>query len=196
MSAPRLLVTGFLPFGEHGVNPAASIAEAAHGQVFHGLEIVGVTVPVRWDEAFPAIEEAVRDVAPQALLMFGVANRPTFCFEVVARNTNGPKADASGRLPPAPEVVPGAPRQLTARLPFSRLSAGDAPVTYSDDAGDYLCNHVLFRALWSLPRLGVRGFVHVPPLPGSGLSCAMAWERLRAGGLALVTSLASTLRRG
>lgn len=200
MGARTLLVTGFAPFGPHARNPSELIARAVDGSSVDGVEVVGRTLPVVWDAAFPALLAAVTEVRPSALLMLGVAQRPTLCFEVVARNVQGPREDTAGRLPDAGEVVPGGPARLTGRLPWSRLATGPLPAVYSSDAGDYLCNHLLYRALHDLPTLGVRGFVHVPPLLAAGENTGeptpfgQPWPALEAAGRALVTSLAEALQ--
>jgi pyroglutamyl-peptidase len=197
-----LLVTGFAPFGPHARNPSELIALAVDGSSVGDIGVVGRALPVVWDAAFPALLAAVSEVRPAALLMLGVAQRPTLCFEVVARNVQGPREDTAGRLPERAEVVPGGPRRLTGRLPWSRLETGPLPAVYSGDAGDYLCNHLLYRALHDLPTLGVRGFVHVPPLLGEGegegtdapAPFGQPWPVLEAAGRALVNSLAEALQ--
>lgn len=193
MRPPTLLVTGFSGFGEHTLNPAAELAALVDGTRVHGVAVRGVVVPVTWAGAFPAIRAAVDATRPAALLMLGVAGRPAFNYEVVAHNRQGAKPDADGHLPPGNEVVAGGPARLASRLPWSLLSTGTAPVVYSNDAGDYLCNHVFYRALSELDRIALRGFVHLPPLPESGLSCAMPWASLAEAGQTLITSLAAVL---
>lgn len=200
MRATTLLVTGFAPFGPHARNPSGLIALAVDGLTPGGVAVVGRTLPVVWDAAFPVLAAAVAEVRPAALLMLGVAQRPTLCFEVLARNAQGPREDTAGRLPERPEVVPGGPARLAGRLPWSRLNTGPLSALYSSDAGDYLCNHLLYRALHDLPASMVRGFVHVPPLspddpdPGDATPFGQPWSLLEAAGRALVVSLAEALQ--
>ncbi|MCA9560387.1 MAG: hypothetical protein KC583_17680 [Myxococcales bacterium] len=82
--------------------------------------------------------------------------------ERVARNRCAPRADHLGCGPATDAVVPSGPPTLPTRLPWADLI--DADVGVSDDAGDYLCNLVFYRALHdlALPRVG---FVHVPAAP-------------------------------
>ena len=169
------------------------LAEAADGLDLDGVRITGVVVPVTWGGAFDALRAAVHRTRPTALLMLGVADRPAFNFERVAQNRQGFRPDTEGALPAGHEVVPGGPAQLEARLPWSSLSTGSARAVCSRDAGDYLCNHLLYRALHGLDALEHCGFVHVPPLDSSGLASAMPWETLSAAGRSLIASLAATL---
>lgn len=193
MASRTLLVSGFTAFGPHEDNPAARIAAAVDGLRLPGVVVAGVTLPVVWRDAFPTLQRAVEACAPAALLMLGVADRPDVCFEVLARNVQGARVDASGALPEGAVVDAAGPGLLPGRLPWSRLSAAPLPVRYSNDAGDYLCNHLLYRAMASLPHVPVRGFVHIPPLPETGLATARPWSTLQAAGLCLVRSLAAAL---
>jgi pyroglutamyl-peptidase len=196
MAGRVVLVTGFTAFAEHADNPAALIARDVDGAVFGDTRVVGRTLPVTWDGAFDALEAAVEFAAPAALLMLGVAARPGMWFETLGRNHQGDREDAAGRRPSRPEVEPGGPPARLARLPWSRLSGGPLTVTYSQDAGDYLCNHLLYRSLGAFEHVPLRGFVHVPPLPGSGAPHAEPPERLLAAGRALVARLARVLAPG
>ena len=191
--ALRLLVTGFGAFGEHAENPSGLMARAVSGRVYHGVEVVAVEVPVTWSGAFAAIAAAVVAHSPEALLMLGVADRPTLCFETLGRNAQGSRADVLGHMPSGTRIDEASPDTLASTLPFARLRTGPLPVSDSSDAGDYLCNHVLFRALAELATPGPRGFVHVPPLPSSGSVHAVALETLLAAGEALVESLCAAL---
>lgn len=193
MSGPTLLVTGFTAFAEHTDNPAARLAQDLDGAVFDGVTVVGRTLPVTWDGAFDTLAAAVACARPRALLMFGVAARPGIWFETLGRNFQGDRADTMGCRPARAEIEPGGPPVRLARLPWTRLSGGPLPVRYSRDAGDYLCNHVLYRALGAFDRVPLRGFVHIPPLPDSGAPFAEPNERLLAAGRALAGSLARVL---
>ncbi|MCK6570231.1 hypothetical protein L6V77_03880 [Myxococcota bacterium] len=193
MSRPTLLVTGFTAFAEHADNPAARLAQDLDGAVFDGVTVVGRTLPVTWDGAFDTLAAAVEFARPGALLMFGVAARPGLWFETLGRNVQGDRADARGCRPARAEIEPGGPPARLSRLPWSRLSGGPLPTQYSHDAGDYLCNHVLYRALGAFDRVPLRGFVHIPPLPDSGAPFAEPPERLLAAGRALAGSLARAI---
>ncbi len=69
-------------------------------------------------------------------------------------------------------ILPAGPEALSSTLPVDRLalrlSENGLPAVVTEDAGDYLCNHALYRSLLreresARPR-GV-GFLHVPSLP-------------------------------
>lgn len=180
--APLLLITGFGPFPGISDNPSGHFAAAVDGLVIEGVRIVGRVIPVRWRDAWAHIEAHLAAHAPDALLMLGVAaERTRVEVELVGRNINRSAVDAAGELPAAAEVVPGGPADLPTRLPWRALTS--AEVGTSSDAGAYLCNHVLYRALAVDPaRLPCCGFVHLPAAPteATGRLVAALARRLRA----------------
>lgn len=163
--APLLLVTGFGPFPGITDNPSGRFAEAIDGHTIEGVRIAGRVIPVRWRDAWAHIEHHIDALRPDALLMFGVASeRAGVEVELIGRNHNRPALDAVGELPEAAEIVPGGPPDLATRLPWPALTGPG--IGTSTDAGAYLCNHVLYRALHLGPeRLPLCGFVHLPAGP-------------------------------
>jgi len=73
-------------------------------------------------------------------------------------------------------VVAGGPDSLVPSLPVGLIAEAlddqHIPVTTSDDAGTYLCNHVMYHLLhygqFESSRPLAAGFVHVPPAPYEG----------------------------
>lgn len=164
-AAPLLLVTGFGPFPGIADNPSGRFAEAIDGRLVEGVRVAGRVIPVRWRDAWIHIERHLTALRPDGLLMLGVASeRDRVEVELIGRNHNRPAIDAAGELPPAPHIVPGGPSELESRLPWTALLG--AGIGTSTDAGAYLCNHVLYRALHLGPeRLPFCGFVHLPAAP-------------------------------
>jgi pyroglutamyl-peptidase len=155
-----LLVTGFLAFGRFATNPSALLA-ASLGRRYELLTVSYAAV-----DAFLDRVECDRTVG--RLLMLGVCGdaRATR-IERFGRNHVAPPADVTGEVRGPGPIDPVGPPQLAETL-FgdgieSSLGHLAPQVTWSDDAGSYLCNYALFRALRRLPHLRV-GFVHVPPI--------------------------------
>jgi len=152
----NVFVTGFGPFLGNGDNPSASLAESC-GLPFRVLPVT-----------FHAVEEFLAS-APEfdALLMLGLASgeqNPRLRLEMMARNVIGATPDAEGVVGGPGPIAPFAPRQLGATLFRSpALVAECEHWRPSVDAGSYLCNYSLFRALQTWPGQAV-GFVHVPPV--------------------------------
>jgi pyroglutamyl-peptidase len=158
----RTLVTGFLPFGNFHVNPSALLAQSC-GRPFELLEVSFAAVDAFLDRLALAPDTFDR------LLMLGLrGNGSTIDLERLARNHVGPAPDVRGVIRGPAPIDPAAPDTLSTTL-FNRAFAAAPPaVSFSTDAGCYLCNYLYFRALQRLPDKQV-DFVHVPPLNVSPL---------------------------
>ncbi len=162
----NVFVTGFGPFLGNDDNPSAALAESC-GLPFRVLPVT-----------FRAVEEFLAS-APEfhALLMLGLASgeqNPRLRLEMVARNVIGATPDAEGVVGGPGPITPFAPRQLGATLfRTPELVAESAYWRPSVDAGSYLCNYSLFRALQTWPSRAV-GFVHVPPVGAMPLEAQRA----------------------
>src|SRR4051794_37135764 len=98
---PTLLLTGFEPFGEHGVNPSWLVAEALDGYRPPGARVVAARLPVNWLAALPALEPLLAQ-RPAWVMLLGLAGRATTIrVEMQAVNVAGPRLDNAGALPPA-----------------------------------------------------------------------------------------------
>ena len=165
-----ILVTGFGGFPGSPRNPTERIAAALRREVPRlarlGIELHCAVLPVRYDGLQARLDELARARRPDAWLLLGVAGRRRqLCIERVARNRANPlRPDAARRCPPQ-RLVERAPGRLASTLPCRRLlavlRAAGLPVRLSHDAGDYLCNAALYRAL-SASLAPEIGFLHVP----------------------------------
>ena len=149
-----LLVTGFTAFGVFAMNPSALLASSC-GRRFELIE-------VSYAAADAFLDRIRGDDTFDRLLMLGVsAQRRRLEIERCARNEIDAAPDVRGEARGPGPIEPAGPPTLATNL-FTGFSA--PPECFSDDAGCYLCNYVLYRALRLLaPRVRV-GFVHVPPL--------------------------------
>ena len=148
----RTLVTGFLPFGRHAANPSALLAESS-GRPFEVLDVSYAAVDAFVDRLHRSQGSFDR------LLMLGLrGGGSSIELERVARNLVGPEPDVRGEIRGPAPVDPAGPDFIIATL----FDTVPAPAAASDDAGCYLCNYLLYRALRRLPDKRV-GFVHVPP---------------------------------
>lgn len=176
--APRILVTGFNAFPGAPVNPTealiATLRADAPALALHGdVELAVLDVDYRGLTARLA-EIGVRH-APDVAIHFGLsAAADGFVLERTGRNVVGRlQADNSGYIPPAACVVEGRSATVAGTLPYAAVAAAlgrlALPWRYSDDAGDYLCNYLLYTACdGACPgfRPSMAGFVHVPPAGG------------------------------
>lgn len=178
----KLLVTGFGIFPPVKRNITADIAKAVKGNHF-GVNIVSGELKVSWKEAGPALLKLIKDHQPDALLSLGIKQGNQIYAERFAHNENGYDEDGYGKSSPQRKVVEKGSRQLSATLPLnhliheinlgqgSRVSPLPAynnkaeplmSVTSSMDAGDYLCNLVMYQGLHATAKnCKYRGFFHL-----------------------------------
>ena len=169
MTAP-ILLTGFQPFGEHAVNPTALLMERLAGSpgVVTGL------LPVEYDVCVAAFAALVEQSRPRAALCFGLAARTDYIqIERVAWNRDeSEEPDNAGVVRADLPILPDGPTAYGAGLPIPllmrELAMAGLPVTFSDFAGGFVCNHLFYRARHLIETGGLdlpMGFIHMPPLP-------------------------------
>ncbi|MCW5757478.1 MAG: hypothetical protein KIT54_09600 [Phycisphaeraceae bacterium] len=172
MASPRVLVTGFEPFGGGDDNPSWRVAMALADNPPPGVELASAILPVTWAGAWPALREALDVSSPDVVLLLGQSGkRPMVTVERFALNFGqGRIADNDGVAREPGPLVEGGPLALAATLDVDACVAAMAgvgvPASASHDAGAFLCNAVLYHALHGAPPGRRAGFVHLPMLPG------------------------------
>jgi len=190
---PRILVTGFSVFPGAPVNPTEKMIEAlrqdaawlaAQGPI--RLEVL----PVEYGGIPGWLERLGAEFAPDIAVHFGLsAKAEGFTLERLARNEIAAgRPDNAGRLLQSTRIVDGG-QDVATSLPVDAihkaLTANKLPVSWSDDAGGYLCNYLFYHSCGKIPAgfaPAMAGFIHVPPLAGKNAPPnAMALQDLVAG---------------
>jgi pyroglutamyl-peptidase len=208
--AGTILLTGFGPFPGAPLNPTGplvqTLARRTHPRDTRRIAHVFATSYQAVDDELP---ELIARVRPSALVMFGLARRcRSIRIETRARNVLAATLpDASGWLPEADVIAPGAMESRPLPAPTARflaaVRAAGLRATLSRDAGSYLCNYLCWRAIEAAehpdgPRLAA--FVHVPEAKDSvqsndrlkGLRAPRTLDDLVAAGEAIVAAAHST----
>jgi pyroglutamyl-peptidase len=170
---PRLLLTGFEPFGGEPINPSWEAVRALEGERIGGHQVVVRRLPVSFAGARSALEAAIDALQPRLVLAVGQAGgRARLSLERVAINLIDARIpDNEGCQPIDAAVVEGAACAHFATVPVkamrAAIEAAGVPAELSHSAGCYVCNAVFFLLMQQLAdRPGVRGgFLHVPWLP-------------------------------
>ena len=172
MNTPRILLTGFEPFGGDPVNPSLLIARALDGEVVAGARVEAVELPCVFHRALSALDEALARTRPVLAVALGLAaGREGLSIERVAINVDDARIpDNAGAQPVDEPIAPGGPAAWFSTLPIkamaAELSAAGVPASVSQTAGTFVCNHVFYGLQQRLVGTGVRsGFIHVPLLP-------------------------------
>ena len=188
MAAPRILLTGFEPFGGDDINPSWLVAQALHGQQVAGATVHALQLPCVFGQALTVLQAALTQQRPQLVLALGLAaGRAEMSVERVAINVDDARiADNRGASPIDQPVVPGGPAAYFSSLPIKAMvqamQAAGVPAAVSQTAGTFVCNHVFYGLMHLLRRRrGVRGgFMHVPLLPAQAADLRLPGLELQA----------------
>lgn len=183
-STEYILITGFEPFGDYDINPSECIVETLDGSYIAGYEIIGIVLPVDFEDAVECILESIDDQKPCLVLSLGLDERTTTIdVEKVAVNL---KRYARNELP-----LWFLPRFLSRGDPLFQwspvnaqnikeaLTTDEIPAKLSLSAGTYVCNAVFYHSLLYCQENNLHtttGFLHVPLLDTQspdGLSLSM-----------------------
>ncbi|MEZ6186127.1 MAG: pyroglutamyl-peptidase I [Planctomycetota bacterium] len=165
-----ILLTGFGPFGEHSTNPSQDAVQALAGESYEGFRIRSLVLPVQFERARAALEEALSAEPVAAVISCGIyaALQGPVRLELSARNRlDYTIPDVDGNLLQDRQIEPRGPALVYGTLPVAgikqRLDRAGIACSLSEDAGGYLCNAVYY---WLACRLGEErtpvGFLHLP----------------------------------
>jgi pyroglutamyl-peptidase len=201
--AGRLLLTGFEPFGAWDVNPSWEVARRLDDESIGGVRVEGRRLPVSWEGIWQALKGYIDEVNPDAILMLGLAGRRDYiAVESQGLNTCKEIADNEGKQASSPSIDEQGEEALSSTLPVEEIVKGieelGLPVRVSDDAGGYLCNFALYKAVaWakeSRPGLPV-GFIHLPNLRGVAQEGGLSLEDMGSAVTAAIMAIAESLQR-
>ncbi len=171
MTAQKLLITGFDPFGGECINPAWEAVQRLPDVVGH-WRLTKLQVPTVFGSAGQTVLAAAESLRPDAILAVGQAGgRAAVTPELVAINLRyGRIADNAGAAPQDEPVLPGGPAAWFSTLPVREMAAAIAaaglPGQVSYSAGAFVCNDLLYTLLQRYAGTDTRcGFIHVPFLP-------------------------------
>jgi len=164
----RILLTGFEAFGDHPSNPTLTALAAFGNQQIAGAQIVTQALPVDAARMPGVLEEVLRRLRPQAVLLTGLAaGRVQLSLERAALNVLDFRIpDNAGVSFQDAELFPGGSDAYLSTLPLRAVlgawQAAGLPGYISDTAGLYLCNQAMYLARHQLGPSVPCGFLHVP----------------------------------
>lgn len=193
------IVTGFGPYLEEAENPSGAIAQAIHGTEKDGVRIHGLVLPVSAGAVRALLEEEVRRLRPDVLIVTGVTRgRAAVAAERVAINVmDFPIPDVDGRAFIDEAIVDGGPAAYFSTLPIKAIAKAwrdrDIPAYVSNTAGTYLCNQTFYLACHLASSRPMRaGLVHIPlssahaaasPMPVPSLALETMYEAVLTAAL-------------
>ena len=166
----KILVTGFDPFGGEKVNPALEAVKSLPSEI-HGAEIHWVEIPTVFYKAAEVLETTIARYQPDAVLCIGQAGgRASLTPERVAINQDDARIpDNQGNQPIDTPIRLDGQAAYFSTLPIKAMVQAikeeGLPATVSNTAGTFVCNHLMYQALYltdkKFPDMRA-GFMHIP----------------------------------
>ena len=166
----KILVTGFDPFGGEKVNPALEAVKSLPSEI-HGAEVHWVAIPTVFYQSAEVLEAEINRYHPDAVLCIGQAGgRASLTPERVAINHDDARIpDNQGNQPIDTPIRLDGQAAYFSTLPIKAMVQAikeeGLPATVSNTAGTFVCNHLMYQALYladkKFPNMRA-GFMHIP----------------------------------
>ena len=166
----KILVTGFDPFGGEKVNPALEAVKSLPS-VIHGAEILWVEIPTVFYQSAEVLEAEIVRYQPDVVLCIGQAGgRASLTPERVAINQDDARIpDNQGNQPIDTPIRLDGEAAYFSTLPIKAMVQAikevGLPATVSNTAGTFVCNHLMYQALYLADKKFSHmraGFMHIP----------------------------------
>ncbi|AQS52705.1 Pyrrolidone-carboxylate peptidase [Jeotgalibaca dankookensis] len=169
----KILVAAFDSFGGEKINPALEAVKLLADEIA-GAEIVKLEIPTVFHKSAETLREKALEVKPDMILCVGQAGgRFAITPERVAINQDDARIPDNEDNQPIDVSIQedGAPAYF-ATLPIKamveKIKAAGVPAAVSNSAGTFVCNHIMYQALYlaekELDNIQA-GFIHVPFIP-------------------------------
>lgn len=166
----KILVTGFDPFGGEKVNPALEAVKLLPSEI-HGAEVRWAEIPTVFHKSSEVLEAEIKRYQPDVVLCIGQAGgRASLTPERVAINQDDARIpDNEGNQPIDTSIRTDGAAAYFSQLPIKAMVQAikeeGLPATISNTAGTFVCNHLMYQALYladkKFPNMRA-GFIHIP----------------------------------
>ena len=170
-----ILITGFEAFGEVKLNPSEILArEFSQLKELRGKLLYIAVLPTVFEKACEAVTALLDRHRPDLALSIGVAPGPAIRLERLALNwRESDRPDNAGVTDNGSDLETGAPAAYWSAFKnrgdlLEALHDEGIPAAFSNTAGSYVCNAVMFSALHHIAICDMPtsyAFVHIPRLP-------------------------------
>lgn len=168
----KILVTGFDPFGGEKVNPALEAVKLLPKEI-HGAEVYWAEIPTVFYQSAEVLEAEIVRYQPDVVLCIGQAGgRASLTPERVAINKDDARIpDNQGNQPIDKPIRLDGEVAYFSTLPIKAMVQAikeeGLPATVSNTAGTFVCNHLMYQALYLANKKFFHmraGFMHIPYL--------------------------------
>ncbi|MBJ7897570.1 pyroglutamyl-peptidase I [Bacillus atrophaeus] len=171
---PKVLFTGFDPFGGETVNPAWEAVKQLNGEDAEHAVIVSEQVPTVFKKSLKILRQAIHKHQPDIVICVGQAGgRMQITPERVAINLDDARIpDNEGNQPIDEPISENGPAAYWTGLPIKRIvehmKENGVPAAVSHTAGTFVCNHLFYGLMDEINKNAPRikgGFIHIPYIP-------------------------------
>ena len=166
----RVLITGFDKFGGESINPS-SLCVNSLPDVIDNIEIKKITLPTVFKDSSRVLEENIDLFSPNIVICVGQAGgRSKITPERIAINIDDARIpDNIGNSPIDETIRKDGENAYFSTLPIKaivdELNKNNIPSAISNTAGTFVCNHIMYEALYitskNYPNIKA-GFIHIP----------------------------------
>ena len=169
---PRILLTGFEPFGRYSINSSWELV-AVLPDTIDNFESIKLRLPVEFNAVSNLIPKILSDHQPDIILSFGQSTSDAIRIERVAINIDDARTpDNLGYCPIDETIHADGKNAYFSTLPIKSMKAAaeqvGLPIVISNSAGTYVCNHTFYNWLYWCEKLKLNtkvGFIHLPRMP-------------------------------
>ena len=166
----KVLITGFDKFGGESINPS-SLCVNSLPDVIDNIEIKKITLPTVVKDSSQVLEENIDSFSPNIVICVGQAGgRSKITPERIAINIDDARIpDNTGNSPIDEAIRKDGENAYFSTLPIKaivdELNKNNIPSAISNTAGTFVCNHIMYEALYlsskKYPNIKA-GFIHIP----------------------------------
>ena len=166
----RVLITGFDKFGGESINPSSLCVNSLPDNI-DNIEIKKITLPTIFKDSSHVLEENIASFSPNIVICVGQAGgRSKITPERIAINIDDARIpDNIGNSPIDETIRKDGENAYFSTLPIKsivdELNKNSIPSAISNTAGTFVCNHVMYEALYitSKKYQNIKaGFIHIP----------------------------------
>ena len=166
----KVLITGFDKFGGESINPS-NLCVNSLSDVIDNIEIKKITLPTVFKDSSRVLEENIKSFSPSIVICVGQAGgRSKITPERIAINIDDARIpDNIGNSPIDETIRKDGENAYFSTLPIKaivdELNKNNIPSAISNTAGTFVCNHIMYEALYitskNYPNIKA-GFIHIP----------------------------------
>lgn len=169
----KVLITGFDPFNGETINPAFEAIKLLPN-VISNANIIKLEIPTVFQKSMDFIEKSIGKHNPDIIISVGQAGgRSSISIERVAINIEDTKIkDNEGNMPIDKKIKEDGENAYFSNLPIKlmveNMINNGIPADISNDAGTFVCNHVMYNTLYLIDKKynNIKScFIHVPYIP-------------------------------